>query len=142
MLKDGSLKAAIATLLWPLYMWLLFSVLRKNMPKIFRHLGFGIVVSLLGILSMLIIDVAGYSVMEMPLNGTETPCMFQLANYKDKFKLKYHALNMHWSELIPLSIFLGIGQLIVTTSTLEFISAQSPHSMKGLLVGIIFAFFN
>ena len=89
---------------------------------------------------MLIIDVAGYSVMEMPLNGTETPCMFQLA--KDKFKLKYHALNMHWSVLIPLSILLGIGQLIVTTSTLEFISAQSPHSMKGLLVGIIFAFFN
>ena len=59
---------------------------------------------------MLIIDVAGHSVMEMPLNGTETPCMFQLA--KDKFKLKYHALNMHWSVLIPPSILLGIGQLI------------------------------
>ena len=86
---------------------------------------------------MLIIDVAEHSVIEMPLNGTETPCMFQLA--KDKFKLKYHALNMHWSVLIPPSILFGIGQLIATTSTLEFISAQSPHSMKGLLVGIIFA---
>ena len=86
---------------------------------------------------MLIIDVAEHSVMEMPPNGTETPCMFQLA--KDKFKLKYHALNMHWSVLIPPSILLGIGQLIVTTSTLEFISAQCPHSMKGILVGIIFA---
>ena len=46
---------------------------------------------------------------------------------------------MHWSVLIPPSILLGIGPLIVTSSTLEFISAQSAHSMKGLLVGIFFA---
>ena len=73
----------------------------------------------------------------MPVNVTEPPCMFQIT--KDNYKLKYQALNMHWSVLIPPNILLGIGPLIVTTSTLEFISAQSPHSMKGLLVGIFFA---
>ena len=41
--------------------------------------------------------------------------------------------------LIPPNILLGIGPLILETSTLEFISAQSPHSMKGFLVGIFFA---
>ena len=136
-LKDGSLEAAMPTLLWPFYIWFIFSVLRKNVPKIFRRLGFGIVVSLLGVATMLIIDVVGHSTMEMPVNVTEPPCMFQIA--RDEFRLKYQALNMHWSVLIPPSILLGIGPLIVTTSTLEFISAQSPHSMKGLLVGIFFA---
>jgi hypothetical protein len=52
MLKDGSLEAAMPTLLWPFYIWLIFSVLRKNMPKIFKRLGFGIVVSLLGVMTM------------------------------------------------------------------------------------------
>ena len=137
MLKDGSLEAAMPALLWPFYIWIVFSVLRKNMPKIFRRLGFGIIVSLLGIMTMLVIDVVGHSTLETPVNVTEPPCMFQIT--KDKYKLKYRALNMHWSVLIPPSILLGIGPLIVTTSTLEFISAQSPHSMKGLLVGIFFA---
>ena len=137
MLKDGSLKAAMPALLWPFYIWIVFSVLRKNIPKIFRRLGFGIVVSLLGIMTMLVFDVVGHSTLETPVNVTESPCMFQIT--KNKYKLKYQALNMHWSVLIPPSILLGIGPLIVTTSTLEFISAQSPHSMKGLKVGIFFA---
>ena len=137
MLKDGSLEATMPALLWPFYIWLVFSVLRKNMPKIFRRLGLGIVVSLLGVMTMLVIDVVGHSTLEMPVNVTEPPCMFQIT--KDKYRLKYQALNMHWSVLIPPSILLGIGPLIVITSTLEFISAQSPHSMKGLLVGIFFA---
>ena len=41
--------------------------------------------------------------------------------------------------MIPPSILLGVAQLVVMTTTLEFISAQSPHFMKGLIVGILFA---
>ena len=51
----------------------------------------------------------------------------------------YNSLNMHWSLLIPPSLLLGIGPLLVIATTLEFISAQSPQSMKGLLVGVFFA---
>ena len=52
---------------------------------------------------------------------------------------EFHPLNLHWYVLIPSSVFLSIGPQLVTTMTLEFISAQSPHSMKGLLVGVFFA---
>ena len=46
---------------------------------------------------------------------------------------------MRWSVLIPPNVLVGIGPLLVDTTVLEFISAQSPHSMKGLLVGVFFA---
>ena len=46
---------------------------------------------------------------------------------------------MHWSVLIPPNLLLGIGPLLVVATTFEFISAQSPQSMKGLLVGVFFA---
>ena len=46
---------------------------------------------------------------------------------------------MHWAVLIPPNILLGIGVPIVMATILEFISAQSPHSMKGLLIGVFFA---
>ena len=137
MVKDGSLKAAIPIVLWPLYIWLIFSVLYKKLPKILTRLIFGIVVSFLGVTSMLIIDAVGHSAIERPANVTEPWCMFQIT--RDKDRLQYQALNMHWYVLITPSVLLGIGPLIVTTSTLEFISAQSPHTMKGLLVGVFFA---
>ena len=51
----------------------------------------------------------------------------------------YHSLNMHWGVLIPPSLLLEIGSVLVIATTLEFISAQSPQPMKGLLVGVFFA---
>ena len=57
-------------------------------------------------------------------------------NYKRFIVDTFH---MHWAVLIPPCIFLGIGKLMVIATTLEFISAQSPQSMKGLLVGVFFA---
>ena len=54
--------------------------------------------------------------------------------------VSYPALNMHWSVLIPPTLLLGtVGPLIVITTTLEFISAQSSQSMKSLLIGVFFA---
>ena len=48
---------------------------------------------------------------------------------------------MHWSVLIPPSLLLaiGAGPILISTASLEFISAQSPQSMKGFLIGIFFA---
>ena len=51
----------------------------------------------------------------------------------------YPVLEMHWAVLIPPNVLLGIGPLIVTATIFELISAQSPHSMKGLLIGVFFA---
>ena len=127
-------------IIFPIYIWVIFVILRKKVPKIFTRLGVGIVLSLLGVLTMSIIDVVGHS---MSQNGTEqdysneTHCMFLVKRLN--YTLEYEPLNMHWSVAIVPSVFLGIGPLLITTTTLEFISAQSPHSMKGLLVGVSFA---
>ena len=53
--------------------------------------------------------------------------------------LTYSSLNMHWSVLIPPNLLLGMGPLIAITTTYEFISAQSPQSMKGFIIGVFFA---
>ena len=45
---------------------------------------------------------------------------------------------MHWASLIPINVLLGIGSILVWTTVFEFIAAQSPHSMKGLVVGLFF----
>ena len=65
--------------------------------------------------------------------------MFQVSLTNNNKVITYPTLDMHWAVLIPPNLFLGIGPLIVVATTLEFISAQSPQSMKGFLVGVFFA---
>ena len=63
--------------------------------------------------------------------------MFQM--HRTTETLTYSSLNMHWSVLIPPNLLLGMGPLIAITTTYEFISAQSPQSMKGFIIGVFFA---
>ena len=136
--ETGGLTALFTNILYPFYIWLVFSVLRRKIPKMFIRLGVGVVCSLLGVFSMLIIDGVGHSMNTTNQhNGTNTQCMFHVLKYN--YTLEYNPLNMHWSVLIPPSLFFGIGPVLTTTTTLEFIAAQSPQSMKGLLVGVFFA---
>ena len=96
-------------------------------------MGIGIVVCLLGVASLLIIDTLGHSLNRNNVANI-TQCVFQV--YKNDTTLTYPVLNLHWSVLIPPNLLLRIDPLLVITTTLEFISAQSPQSMKGFLVGV------
>ena len=139
-METGGLVAFFAVITFPFYIWIMFSILRQKIPKIFTRLGIGVVLSFLGVASMLVIDMVGHSLIgneTVQHNSTVTQCMFQIT--KHNYTLQHNALNLHWSVFAIPSLFLGIGPLLITTTTLEFISAQSPQSMKGLLVGVFFA---
>ena len=126
-------------LLFPLYIWIIFSLLRKRVLKLFIRLGVGIFICLLGVVSLLVTDLVGHTEnTDISSSNNNTQCVFQVSFSHTK-RIIYPSLNMHWAVLIPPDLFLGIGPLLVIATTLEFISAQSPQSMKGLLVGVFFA---
>ena len=125
-------------ILFPLYIWYIFSYLRKRIPKMLLRLTAGIIFSLLGVISMLITDALGHSVVSKNTSTNATvQCMFQVTAFN--YTKDHQPLNMHWYVLIPPSVFLGIGPPVVIATIIEFISAQSPHSMKSLLIGVFFA---
>ena len=92
---------------------------------------------MLGTLSMLAIDLAGH-LHYVDDQGTGSHCMFTHTRNNSAYALTYPILKMHWSVLILPNFLLGIGPLIFLCSIFEFILAQSPHSMKGLLVGVFY----
>jgi peptide/histidine transporter 3/4 len=122
-------------ILFPVCSLILFSLLRKKLQRLFTRLGVGILFCFLGVLCLLLTDIVGH-VQQNVTNHTQ--CVFHITLSYHK-KLVVDSLNMHWAVLIPPYLFLGIGPLMVIATTLEFISAQSPQSMKGLLVGVFFA---
>ena len=132
----GSLMNLFSTLVFfPVYTLVNTGMLCRKVHEFFKQIFIGAVFSLLGVISLLIIDVVGHS-LEADNISNGTQCMFQV--YRIHNIIYYPALNMHWSVLIPPSLLLGVGPLLVITASLEFISVQSPQPMKGFLIGIFF----
>ena len=134
--ESGALRYVLGSILLPAYIYINFFVV--TLSKMFTRLFVGLFLYILGILSMLVIDLAGH-LHSVNDQGTGSHCMFTYTRNNSAHAAMYPVLEMHWAVLIPPNVLLGIGPLIVTATIFEFISAQSPHSMKGLFIGVFFA---
>ena len=140
LLDKGTFNNLVGVVVCPIYIWLMFFYLRYRIPKIFIRLFFSIVLYILGVASMLSIDVAGHFKAREDYSGNSSMCMF----FVDKRLKEEPVLQLHWAVLLIPGLLLGLGSPLVMATTFEFISAQSPFAMKGLLVGVfltIRAFF-
>ena len=142
-LESGSLGQLLSVITFPVYIWLIFSFLRRCIPKIFNRLFLGGSLLLLGVVTMFGTDLLGHLLLNINdpripsyyINGTSSYCMFKI----DVTSKHVKALQLHWGFHIIPNLFIGFSPMLITTTAFEFISAQSPHSMKGLLVGVFFA---
>ena len=141
LLQSGSLGYITSVVFFPLYIWVIFSLLHKRIPKILNRLRCVVFVSVAGVLCLLITDLAGhYRYHQHYLNNsTSGVCLFTSSFVNPKGEHIPTVLHMHWSVVIPPCILFNLGFLLIQSTAVEFISAQSPHSMKGLLVGVFFA---
>ena len=131
LLECGTLKYVTSAVFFPIYICFIFG--RNRIPRMFVRLGFGIFIFLLGISYFLVTDFIGHTQIGAQVNGS-TQCMFNVK--LDQLRIRIPSLGMHWASLIPANVLLGIGPLLMMTTIFEFISAQSPHSMKGLIIGL------
>ncbi len=116
----------------PIYIWLMYSVLRNRRPKIVHRLLILTPLYILAVVSMLTIDFAGH--LDLYAHREPQPkCMFL-----HEVEHNETTLNMHWTVLLFPGVINGCYFLLLATS-LEFISAQGPHTMKGILVGTFYA---
>ena len=78
---------------------------------------------------MLCIDLAGHVISN---NNSTSVCMFIVSRHR----FEHAVLKIHWAVMLVPCLLLGLGPPLAMATTFEFISAQSPSSMKGLLVGV------
>ena len=145
-LESGTLAYAITVIAFPVYIWMIYSLLRRCVPRIFNRLLLGGVLFLLTVFFMLVIDLIGHLKFDQKGHGidryygnndTGTYCMFKINVSSPSDDVR--TLGLPWGVHIIPNIFISYCPVLITTSAFEFISAQSPHSMKGLLVGLLFA---
>ena len=132
--ESESLKSIATVVLFPLYVWLLYSVLRQCIPRTFTRIKVGILALVSGLVCMFFLDLLAH-ILRHKYHKHGARCMFREIK-KDHYK---HHLDLPWPVNLAPGFLTQAGITVIVTTTFEFISAQSPYSMKGLLVGVMFA---
>ena len=130
---SDSLKSIATVVLFPVYVWLIYSVLRQCIPKTFTRIKVGILALVSGLVCMFFIDLLAH-ILRHKYHKHGARCMFREIK-KDRYK---HHLALPWPVSLAPSFLTQAGITVIITTTFEFISAQSPYSMKGLLIGVMF----
>ena len=135
------LRSIIVVTIFPIYIWLIYSVLRRCIPKILFRIWIGELFLVVGVTAMFLIDLLGH-VAQYERKHQAAICMFAESTDRkngDHYHNQTSNLDLPWAvNLIPAFLMQGGITLVITTSY-EFISAQGPHSMKGLLIGLLYA---
>ena len=110
------------TICIPFFEFLIYPFFRNYIPRTTVRIGLGMFVVLIGLSSLLTLDAVAHSVTE------ENVCMF------------YTGIPIPRSPwyLIPVIVIMTVGELLVILPILEFVCAQAPYSMRGLMIGIVF----
>ena len=134
--ESGNLSSIISVFAIPVYILLVYPFIKKWVPPIIIRLGIGVTLMVALIISMLIIQAVAnhYSLETGSVNNT---CLFLE---------KYLTHNNFYTDEFPTQVLVitnvlyGIAAPLISITVYEFISAQSPHTMKGLLLGVFYAF--
>ena len=133
----------VVTISIPVYEFLIYPFFRNRIPRTRVRIGLGMFIALLGMSSMLIVDAVGHA----PQNGTalNTVCML-LENRTSNSSINLlgsedNKISIHYGYIFLVIITMAIGEMFIYVSAMEFICAQSPHGMRGLIIGILFMIY-
>lgn len=143
--QTGNLSDIISVVWLPLYIILVCPHFKQWIPRILYRMGFSIVLTVASVAFMFIIQGTG-NYLYISQNSTDAlnkTCIF-LSEYRHFGNGVNPSLSptlqLPSQILLILNLLNGIAAPLLTITVLEFISAQSPHTMKGLLVGVFYAF--
>ena len=127
MLSTSLLSPLLIAICISFYICLLRPFISQYIPGMLKRMGLGIFFVLLTLIASFSMDMVEH----LRDDNNET-CMFQDYSYYDDRPVNPSLL------LIQLTL-LALSNMLVYTAVFEFICSQSPHSMKGLLIGLLYA---
>ena len=134
--KNSTVFYLLVAIIIPLYLFLLRPYIHSYIPRMFNRILLGQLLILASIVSVLLMDTMGH------IQSSSTAC-FLAADYtlptNCNMTFSCNSLDLSISYLsIPYTLN-AIAYTFLYIGAYEFILSQSPHAMKGLLIGTFFA---
>ena len=118
----------------PLHLCLLRPLISPYVPGMLKRMGLGIIFILFSLLASFAMDFTAHHKDNFE-NSTHDICMFLDPNNDYLYNLpQQNSLLL----IVPL-VLTSLSHMLIYTAVFEFICSQSPHSMKCLLIGMLYA---
>jgi len=129
--QEGSIFLIVAGI--PLYEVVLYPLSQRYSFLITTKFEVGMLILLLSQLNNLALDVAGHIISQKNIT---LPCLFETS---EDDVLNGNTINISFYWLGMPKLFSSAAYYLIFTSTAEFLCAQSPYTMKGLLAGLTYS---
>ena len=128
----GLLSPLVTIMGIPLYVCLIRPPVYHFIPGMLKRIGLGIILMVAALIWSLIMDTTVHA------KQRGTPCMFS-----DTQSHSANASNIddlyNYYFIVTENCLVSLSAVLFLVALLQFICAQSPHSMKGMLIGLFFA---
>ena len=140
--NGGTLYPFFIVILIPVFLKIIHPLFQRYIPTILKRIGIGLCLITMSLLCSLLVDTIGHA---LP-GGQNVTSVFNsrfdhiFINENGSITL-IPAPSLHLSPyiLIIQNFLTAVAYILIYGGVFEFICAQSPHSMKGVLLGIFFA---
>ena len=114
----------ITVILIPVYRFILFPLLKNKLPNFLKRIGAGIFLVFINSLLNLTLHTIGHT------HSNSTQCMFDTSSVPANTL----PISPYWL-LIP-DIVASVGSLLIVCTAWEFCMAQTPISLRGIMMGL------
>ena len=125
----GDISSTLIVILIPVYLFLLRPFIHRCIPGMLKRLGLGMILMSLSLLCTLLIDTMGH------VHLSHKVCFRKTDTHPEPPDDSIHATTAYYTVTFVLN---GLGKMLFYIAAYEFICAQSPHAMKGLLIGTFY----
>ena len=134
LINNGLATPLLIVISIPVYLSLLRPYLSRYVPGMLKRMGLGMTLVLLSLFATFSMDTAAHlKYPKDPTNPNSTTCFFVSGHSSIEFPFQM-------SNIIIIQLIVAaFSRLLIYTGVFEFICSQSPHSMKGLLIGVFYA---
>ena len=143
--NGGTLYPLFIAILIPIFLKIIHPLFQKYIPSILKRIGIGLCLITVSLICSLFVDTIGHvlpsgqkatSIFDPRLHFEER---MQTNNSIDFYYEDSPSLHLSSYILIVQQFLIAVAYILIYGGVFEFICAQSPHSMKGVLIGIFFA---
>ena len=136
--NGGTLYPVFIVVFVPIFLKFIHPLFRKYFSGILRRIGIGLCLVTVSLFCSLFVDTIGH-LLPSGHNATSVFAPEQVNNNGRGLFVVNQSLNLSPYILIIQQVFVAVAYVFIYGGVFEFICAQSPHSMKGFLFGILFS---
>ena len=125
----GDLSSSFVIILIPSYICLLRPFIRHCVPGMLKRLGLGMILMSISLFCTLLIDTMGH------VHHSHKVCFRKTDTRPEPPDNSIDATTAYYTVTFILN---GLVKMLFYVAAYEFICAQSPHAMKGLLIGTFY----